>query len=116
MGASSRMMQDHQDHEPCARCGPGADRARTEEDREITMSSLTERVAKAAKPGKARFTIYDEKVAGLGLRVEPSGLKSFIVRYRSNGGGRGAPERLVVIGRYGVATMTVEQARQEAGR
>jgi integrase len=79
------------------------------------VSSLTERVAKAAKPAKARYTIPDGKVSGLGLRVEPSGLKTFIVRYRSNGGGRGAPERLMVIGRYG-PTMTVNQARQEAGR
>jgi integrase len=80
------------------------------------MTSLTERTAKGAKPGEQRYTLWDGKVAGLGLRVEPSGLKTFIVRYRSNGGGRGAPERLIVIGRYGAATMTVEQARQEAGR
>ncbi|MBY0563139.1 MAG: Arm DNA-binding domain-containing protein [Hyphomonadaceae bacterium] len=44
--------------------------------------------------------------------VETSGRKSFIIRYRADGGGRNAAHRLVTIGAYGV--MTPDQARTEA--
>jgi integrase len=53
--------------------------------------------------------IFDERLSGFALRAEPSGAKTFVVVYRGNGGGRGAPQRLVTIGRYG--TFTVDQAR-----
>jgi integrase len=49
---------------------------------------------------------------GFGLRVEPSGVKTFFVRYRASGGGRKAPSRLLVIGRYGA--LTLDEARAEA--
>src|SRR5947208_14379346 len=80
------------------------------------MTILTERVAKGATAGKRRVTLYERKLGGFGLRIEPSGIKSLVVRYRANGGGRRAPERLVVIGRYDGATFTVEAAREEAAR
>ena len=47
-----------------------------------------------------------------GLRVMPSGAKSFILEYRANGGGRGVAKSWLTLGRYGV--ITVDQARQAA--
>src|SRR5271157_2325588 len=47
---------------------------------------LTKRVVDAATPGPARFDIWDASLAGFGLRVEKSGTKTFIVRYRADGG------------------------------
>jgi integrase len=57
-----------------------------------------------ALPDRARYTLWDDEIPGFGLRVEPSGAKSYVIRYRANGGGRGAPERLLVLGRHGALT------------
>lgn len=51
---------------------------------------------------------------GFGLRIEPSGIKTFLAKYRAEGGGRRAPERRVTIGRYGA--LTPEEARRQARR
>jgi len=56
--------------------------------------------------------VWDSDLAGFAVRIEPSGTKSFVVRYRADGGGRTAPQRLVTIGRFG--NLTVEEARKEA--
>ena len=61
--------------------------------------------------GVGRLIYWDEDLAGFGLRVEPSGKKTFFVRYRP-GGGRNAPKRFLTIGRYG--KLTPDQARSEA--
>lgn len=57
-----------------------------------------------ATPRPSRYTLWDQEFPGFGLRVEPSGSKSYVIRYRANGGGRGAPERLMTLGRHGVLT------------
>jgi len=77
-------------------------------------AKLTSRTIGAAKPGAKRYVIWDAEKKGFGVRVETSGLKSFIVRYRANGGGRNAPSREMVLGRYG--NWTPEKARIEAGK
>ena len=53
-------------------------------------AKLTSRTIGAAKPAAKRYVIWDTEKKGFGVRVETSGLKSFIVRYRANGGGRNA--------------------------
>ena len=74
---------------------------------------LTKRVVDALKPPKPSKVgvkvrecfIWDRDLRGFGVQVMPSGLKSFVIQYRT-------PEsrpRRVVIGRYGL--MTVEEAR-----
>lgn len=73
---------------------------------------LTKRVADAALPGPKRYDVWDSRLAGFGLRVEPSGAKTFIIRYRADGGGRTAPRRFIAVGRFGA--LTVEEARKRA--
>ena len=73
---------------------------------------LTKRVVDATAPGPARFDMWDTSFAGFGLRVEKSGTKTFIVRYRADGGGRTAPRRFATIGRFG--PLTVDEARRRA--
>lgn len=77
-----------------------------------TAVKLTKRTVDAAEPRAARYEIWDGDLKGFGLRVEPSGVKSFIVRYRPGQGGRSSPKRFVSIGRYGA--LTPEEARTEA--
>ncbi|VAV87329.1 hypothetical protein MNBD_ALPHA04-2157, partial [hydrothermal vent metagenome] len=54
------------------------------------IKKLTKRSIDAAHPMKKRYIIWDEELKGFGLRVETSGVKSLLVRYRP-GGGRKAP-------------------------
>ncbi len=75
--------------------------------------ALTKRAIDALRyeggPGAAmQQVLYDGEVPGFGLRVYPSGKKSFILRYRNEAG----RSKLVTIGRYGVLTPT--QARRRA--
>jgi integrase len=65
----------------------------------------------AEKTGR-RHILWDDELPGFGLRVEANGAKVFIVRYRADGGGRGATQRQSTIGRYG--TLTAAQARKAA--
>jgi integrase len=73
---------------------------------------ITKRTVDAAQPAASRYELWDSELKGFGLRIEPSGIKSFIVRYRAGAGGRTAPKRFVGIGRYGA--LTPDQARRKA--
>ena len=73
---------------------------------------LTKSVVDAAGKREERYIVWDSKLSGFGVRVETSGVKSFIIRYRADGGGRSAPRRFATVGRYGA--LTVEQARKQA--
>jgi integrase len=73
------------------------------------MGKLTKRAVEAhTPPEKGQTFLWDGEIRGFGVRVVPSGLKTFVVQYR-NVEGR---TRRMIIGRYGV--MTVEQARDQA--
>lgn len=73
---------------------------------------LNQRTVSSAKARIQRYDLWDDDLPGLGLRVSPAGHKTFILRYRANGGGRTAPRRFITLGRYGV--LTVEEARAQA--
>ena len=61
------------------------------------------------KPGKTEYIVWDSRVAGLGVRVRPSGHRSFVWHGHANG----AAVRATV----GVAAlMTVEDARRKCGQ
>jgi integrase len=79
----------------------------------MAREKLTKRVVDAVKspePSKVGVKVrehflWDRELRGFGVQVMPSGLKSFVIQYRTPDG---RPRR-VVIGRYGL--MTVEEAR-----
>jgi integrase len=79
----------------------------------VTAAKLTKRTVDAASPRERRFEVWDAEMKGFGLRVEPSGVKTFIIRYRAGAGGRAAPKRFMSLGRYSEA-FTPEQARRRA--
>jgi len=54
----------------------------------------------ALKPNGFEFTVWDDAVTGFGVRVRPTGAKSYVVVYRA-GSGRGAPMRRFTIAAVG---------------
>src|SRR5271170_3977155 len=77
----------------------------------IEMPKLTKRIVDAEKAadGKEHF-VWDDEMPGFGLRVLPSGRKSYVVQYKI--GGRGGETRRKSLGLHGV--LTAEEARTEA--
>lgn len=73
------------------------------------VSRLTKRTVEAlATPAEGQEFLWDGEIRGFGVRVIPSGLKTFVVQYRNAAG----KSRRIKIGRFGV--MTVEKARELA--
>ncbi|MFG0260317.1 MAG: integrase arm-type DNA-binding domain-containing protein, partial [Phycisphaerales bacterium JB041] len=70
---------------------------------------LTKRAVDAVRPGGADVIKWDSELRGFGLRVKPSGRKSYLVQYRAAG-----RTRRVTIGPHGV--FTPEQARERAAK
>src|ERR1700674_5213343 len=73
---------------------------------------LTKRIIDRFSPAARRFVVLYTEHGGFVVRIGPTGRKTFVVRYRAEGGGRTAPQRLMSIGRYGV--LTPDEARKAA--
>lgn len=67
---------------------------------------LTKRVVDALKPGPKDFFVWDAEIKGFGVRVFPSGTKTYQIQYKS--GGR---MRRTRIGRHGTITVEIARAR-----
>ena len=70
---------------------------------------LTDAGIARLKPGRTEYIVWDSRVAGLGVRVRPSGHRSFVWHGHANG----AAVRATV---GAAALMTVEDARRECSR
>ncbi|MBM3622433.1 MAG: DUF4102 domain-containing protein [Alphaproteobacteria bacterium] len=72
------------------------------------MPKLTKRFVDSVRPTERDVILWDDDLRRFGLRVKPSGVKTWIVQYR-NAAGR---TRKLALGKVG--TVTPEQARQWA--
>ena len=68
------------------------------------MIKLTKRTVESLKPGAKDYFVWDAQIVGFGLRVMPSGAKTYQAQYR-----KGGRTRRVSLGRHG--KITAEQAR-----
>src|SRR6516225_6814161 len=73
--------------------------------------AITKRCVDALRPGRREYFVWDRDLKGFGLRVQPTGKKSYVVKYRA-GSGRKAPTRRLTLGRVG--TITPDEARKLA--
>lgn len=71
--------------------------------------NLTKRSVEALAAKSKRYFAWDSALKGFGVRVEPSGRKTFLCRYRHAGA-----RRQYLLGTFG--PVTVEEARNEARR
>ena len=71
------------------------------------MAKLTKRQVDALRPKGSDYTLWDDELRGFGVRIRPSGRKTYIVKYRF--GGR---QRKFTIGAHGA--LTPDQARTQA--
>lgn len=72
---------------------------------------ITKRVVDQLRVLPREYSVWDGQLAGFGVRVRPSGAKSYVVVYRA-GIGRSAPFRRYTIGNVG--KLTPDQARRQA--
>jgi hypothetical protein len=73
----------------------------------MTKQAFTDLAIRRVRPRDQRFDLWDSTTDGLGLRVFPSGTKSFFMSYRLNG-----ERRRDTLGRY--PDMTLGDARAKA--
>lgn len=78
----------------------------------MASALLTKTTVDKAAPKSERYELLDTKLSGFGVRITPSGAKTFFVSYRAGDGGRSAAKRRVTIAKFG--TLTVEEARDAA--
>jgi integrase len=75
------------------------------------MATLTKRIVEAARPAALVSYLWDDQLAGFGLKILPDGRRRYLVKYRVKGG-RAARQRWFSLGGHG--QVTCEQARARA--
>jgi integrase len=73
---------------------------------------LTKTTVDGLKPSSKTAFAWDSELRGFGLKVMPSGAKSYVLQYRL--GGRGSPARRYHIGQHGKDGWTPDKARTRA--
>ncbi|MEI8396203.1 MAG: tyrosine-type recombinase/integrase [Rhodospirillaceae bacterium] len=71
------------------------------------MTKLTKRTVEAAEPKEAEYMLWESDTPGFGVRVLPSGKKTYMIQYRV-----GTRTRRMALGYHGI--LTVDQARTQA--
>ena len=79
---------------------------------DVVKSRINKTSVDAAHPRATEFVLWDDKIAGFGLKVTPKGAKTYLFQYRL--GGRAGKTRRFTIGRHG--SITPDKGRREAER
>lgn len=76
----------------------------------MPTSKLSKSIVEKLQPGHRDLVVWDEALPGFGVRVKPSGVRSYLVQYRCRLTG---VSRRMTIGRHG-PLMSFDQAKREA--
>jgi Arm DNA-binding domain len=63
-----------------------------------STAKLSKRTVDALAPRDKAFIAFDDDVKGFGVRVMPSGSKTYVLEYRPGAGGRGVAKRRLTSG------------------
>jgi integrase len=74
----------------------------------VASGQITKRLVDSLKSRDGEYFVWDGSLAGFGVRVQATGARSYVVKYRA-GSGRGAPTRRLTLGKVG--TLTPDEAR-----
>jgi integrase len=77
----------------------------------MPTGNITKRTVDGAQPSSREYFVWDSRLIGFGLRVQSTGAKSYVVKYRA-GSGRGSPTKRVTLDRVG--KITPDEARDLA--
>ncbi len=78
----------------------------------MPVVKLSKRTVDALAPAAKSFIAFDATLKGFGVRVLPSGAKSWIIEYRPGGGGRSVSKRRLKLG--DTFELTPSEARNAA--
>ena len=78
----------------------------------MPVDRITKRTVDALKPSSTDRFLWDSEIRGFGLKVTPSGRKSYVVQYRMPGLGRRGFARRITLGDHGL--LAPEEARRRA--
>jgi integrase len=78
----------------------------------VTVARISKRAMDSFRPAAKPYIVFDQDLTGFGLRVMPSGAKTWIVEYRPGTGGRKIFKRRMKIDVAG--RMTPDEARAKA--
>ena len=70
----------------------------------MATEKLTKRHIDGLRPAATAYRHYDTELKGFGVQVLPSGMKSYIIEYRPDGGGRNVAKKRMTLGRVGELT------------
>src|SRR3954467_9173389 len=76
----------------------------------MATQKLSKAVAEGLAPAEADYVVWDAELPGFGVRVKPSGVKSYVVQYRNRATGA---SRRKTIGQHG-PLLTFHKAREQA--
>lgn len=82
--------------------------------RSRTPIRIGKRAVEKLEPGPARYLVWDSDIAGFGVRVGTSGVRTYVLQYRPPGVGRSQAARTLTLGRHG--QISADQARELAQR
>lgn len=73
----------------------------------MRRAKLTKRIIEGLPPDDRTYTVWDQEIMGFGVRVMPSGQKSFVLKFTIN-----RQQRWITLGRFG--NLTLEEGRKLA--
>ena len=76
----------------------------------MAKRKLTKRTVESIKPADQDILVWDEALPGFGVRVKPSGVRSYVVQYRNR---KTSASRRMTLGQHG-PLMTFDQAKKQA--